>query len=178
MRVCFITGKYVVLFFWPLDFTFVCPTEICQFSDKHEEFAAMDVSVLGCSVDSHFAHREYTMKSREQGGLGPMKIPMLSDITKSIARDYGCLLDHSEDEGVALRATYIIDPNGILRHISMNDLPVGRNVDETIRLVKAFKYTDVHGEVCTSGWEPGKPTMTPDHASDKLSAFWANTHSK
>ncbi len=87
----------------------MCPTEICQFSDKAAEFEAIGAQVIGCSIDSHFTHREYTMKPREQGGLGPMSIPMLSDITKSIARDYGCLLDHSEDNGVALRATYIID---------------------------------------------------------------------
>lgn len=107
-----------------------------------------------------------------------MNVPMISDLTKSISRDYGCLLDHSDDQGVALRATYIIDKEGVLRQMSMNDLPVGRNVDEVLRMVKAFQYTDEHGEVCPSGWEPGKPTMTPDHASDKLAAFWANTHGK
>ena len=148
----FLTGKYVVLFFWPLDFTFVCPTEICQFSDKSGEFEAIDCQIIGCSVDSHFAHREYTMKPRAQGGLGEMNIPMISDLTKSIARDYGCLFDFSDDVGVALRATYIIDKEGILRQFSQNDLPVGRNVDEVLRMVKAFQYTDEHGEVCPSGW--------------------------
>ena len=131
-------GQYVVLFFWPLDFTFVCPTEICQFSDKAEEFEAINCQLIGCSVDSQFTHREYTMKPRETGGLGPMKLPMVSDITKKIARDYGCLFEHSEDEGVAMRATFIIDRAGILRQISMNDLPVGRNVNEFLRMVKAF----------------------------------------
>ena len=166
-------GKYVVLFFWPLDFTFVCPTEICQFSDKSAEFEAIDCQLIGCSIDSQFTHREYTMKPREQGGLGPMNMPMVADVTKKIASDYGCLLDHSGDEGVALRATYIIDREGVLRQFSMNDLPVGRNVDEVLRMVKAFQYTDEHGEVCPSGWEPGKATMVPDHNSDKLAAFWA-----
>ena len=167
-----------MLFFWPLDFTFICPTEICQFSDKSAEFEAMNVQLIGCSVDSHFAHREYTLKPREQGGLGPMNLPMISDLNKQISKDYGCYLDHSEDEGVALRATYIIDTQGVLRQFSINDLPVGRNVDEVIRLVKGFQYTDEHGEVCPSGWQPGSATMVPDHSSDRLASFWANTHGK
>lgn len=175
-RLC--AGKYVVLFFWPLDFTFVCPTEICQFSDKAAEFEAIGCQLIGCSIDSQFTHREYTMKPREQGGLGEMKLPMVSDLTKSISRDYGCLLDHSDDNGVALRATYVIDREGILRQFSINDLPVGRNVDEVLRLVKAFQYTDEHGEVCPSGWTPGAATMVPDHSSDRLAAFWANEHGK
>jgi len=173
-----VLGKYVVLFFWPLDFTFVCPTEICQFSDKAADFEANNCQLIGCSIDSQFTHREYTMKPREQGGLGPMNLPMISDLTKSIARDYGCLLDHSDDQGVALRATFIIDKEGVLRQFSMNDLPVGRNVDEVLRMVKAFQYTDEHGEVCPSGWEPGKATMVPDHGSDRLAAFWAQSHAK
>ena len=107
-----------------------------------------------------------------------MNLPMVSDLTKSIASDYGCLLDHSDDAGVALRATYIIDTEGVLRQFSINDLPVGRNVDEVLRLVKGFQYTDEHGEVCPSGWTPGAATMVPDVDSDKLAAFWANTHSK
>ena len=167
-----------MLFFWPLDFTFVCPTEICQFSDKSAEFEAIDCQLIGCSIDSQFTHREYTMKPRESGGLGPMNVPMISDIQKTIARDYGCLLETSEDAGVALRATYIIDREGVLRQMSINDLPVGRNVDEVLRMVKAFQYTDEHGEVCPSGWEPGKATMVPDHSSDKLAAFWAQQHAK
>ena len=169
-----------MLFFWPLDFTFVCPTEIASFSDAAEEFEAIDCQVIGASVDSHFTHREYTLKPRAQGGLGEMKIPMISDLTKSIARDYGCLIEDTQDgdAGVAFRATYIIDPQGTLRHYSINDLPVGRNVEEVIRLVKAFQYTDEHGEVCPSGWKPGKATMVADHGSDKLAAFWASEHGK
>lgn len=167
-----------MLFFWPLDFTFVCPTEIASFSDASAEFEAINCQVIGSSIDSHFTHREYTMKPRAQGGLGPMNIPMISDLTKSIAKDYGCLIEDGPDAGVAFRATYIIDPEGTLRHYSINDLPVGRNVEEVLRLVKGFQYTDEHGEVCPSGWTPGKATMTPDHASDKLSAFWATEHGK
>ena len=131
-------GKYVVLFFWPLDFTFVCPTEICEFSDRAAEFEEIGCQVIGCSVDSHFVHSEWTQKPRNKGGVGPMKIPMVSDLNKQISKDYGCLLEDGEDAGVAFRATYIIDPKGILRQITMNDLPVGRSIEETLRLVKAF----------------------------------------
>jgi alkyl hydroperoxide reductase subunit AhpC len=104
---------------------------------------------------------EYTKKDRKKGGLGPMNMPLLADITHDIARDYGCLVDVGGETGVAFRATYIIDTQGILRHVSISDLPVGRNVDETIRLVQAFQYTDVHGEVCPAAWTPGKATMKP-----------------
>lgn len=109
-----------------------------------------------------------------------MDVPLVADITKSISASYGCLIEGDDDGevGVAMRATYIIAPDGTLRHSSISDLPVGRNVDETIRLVKGFQYTDEHGEVCPSGWEPGAATMVPDHASDALTSFWANEHGK
>ncbi len=105
---------------------------------------------------------EYTLKARKDGGLGEMDIPLLSDVNKNIARDYGCLITEGEDEGIAFRATYIIDKNGIVRHASVNDLPVGRNPDEFLRLVKAFQYADEHGEVCPANWQPGAQTMIPD----------------
>merc|ERR1712228_1135470 len=171
-------GQYVVLFFWPLDFTFVCPTEIVQFSDASPQFDEIGCQVIGCSIDSAFVHEEYCKKPRAKGGLGPMKIPMLADVNKKIASDYGCLIEEGEDEGVAFRGTIIIDPNQVVRHISISDLPVGRNVMETLRLVKAFQYSDEHGEVCPSGWEPGQKTMVPDHKSSKLAAFWAEEHDK
>lgn len=155
-------GKYVVLFFYPLDFTFVCPTEIIAFSNKAKEFRNIGVEVLACSIDSKFSHMEYSLKPRKEGGLGGLDIPLLSDVTKKIATDYGCLIQEGDDEGVAFRATYIIDPKGIVRHVSINDLPVGRNPDEYLRLVKAFQYTDVHGEVCPANWQPGQKTMIPD----------------
>ena len=107
-----------------------------------------------------------------------MSIPMVSDLTKQISKDYGCLIEDGDDAGVAFRGTYIIDPNGILRQYSINDLPVGRNVDEILRMVKAFQYTDEHGEVCPSGWEPGKATMVPDHDDARLTSFWENDFSK
>lgn len=171
-------GKYVVLFFWPLDFTFVCPTEVCQFSDKADEFAAIGCQVIGVSIDSHFVHAEWTKKPRNKGGLGPMKIPMVADVSKEISRAYGCLIEDGGDAGVAFRATYIIDPQGVLRQITMNDLPVGRNVDETFRLVQAFQFADEHGEVCPSNWKPGKATMVPNHDSEKLAEFWEKEHAE
>lgn len=159
-------GKYLVLFFYPIDFTFVCPTEIIAFSNKAKEFREIGAEVVAASIDSKFSHMEYSLKPRKEGGLGTLDIPLLSDITKKIARDYGCLVEEGEDAGVAFRATYIIDPKGIVRHISVNDLPVGRNPDEYLRLVKAFQYTDVHGEVCPANWQPGEKTMIPDPKKD------------
>jgi len=152
-------GKYLVLFFYPLDFTFVCPTEIIAFSDRAAEFRAIGCEVLAASVDSHFSHLAWTERDRKKGGLGKMEIPILSDLTKEISRKYGILL---EDEGVSLRGLFIIDDKQVLRQITVNDLPVGRSVDETLRLVQAFKYTDEHGEVCPAGWKPGAATMIAD----------------
>merc|ERR1711865_1025881 len=171
-------GKYVVLFFYPLDFTFVCPTEICQFSDKAAEFEALDCQVISCSIDSHFTHKEWTRKDRKKGGLGDMAIPMLSDLTHNISRDYGCLIEDGADAGVAFRATYIIDDKGILRHMSISDLPVGRNAEEILRLVEAFQYTDKYGEVCPASWKPGKATMHADPESEKTAEYWEKEHGK
>lgn len=171
-------GKYVVLFFYPLDFTFVCPTEIVQFSDRAQEFRAIGCEVIACSIDSQFSHMEYTKKDRKKGGLGKMEIPLVADVTKQIAKSYGCLIDEGEDAGVAFRATYIIDTKQVIRHISINDLPVGRNVDETLRLVKAFQYTDEYGEVCPAQWQPGSKTMATDVESTKTQEYWETEHDK
>ncbi|CAH1798256.1 unnamed protein product [Owenia fusiformis] len=160
-------GKYLVFFFYPLDFTFVCPTEIIAFSDRVEEFRAINTEVVACSVDSQFTHLAWINTPRTQGGLGPMNIPLLSDLTHKISKDYGVLL---EDAGHTLRGLFIIDDKGVLRQITMNDLPVGRSVDETLRLVQAFQYTDSHGEVCPAGWKPGQDTIIPNPA-DKLKYF-------
>ncbi|KAK9539679.1 hypothetical protein VZT92_002181 [Zoarces viviparus] len=157
-------GKYVVFFFYPLDFTFVCPTEIVAFSDRVEEFRSIDCEVIGCSVDSHFSHLAWINTPRKQGGLGDMKIPLVADLTKTISRDYGVL---KEDDGVAYRGLFVIDDKGVLRQITINDLPVGRSVDETLRLVQAFKHTDKHGEVCPAGWKPGSDTIVPDVQKSK-----------
>lgn len=160
-------GKYVVFFFYPLDFTFVCPTEIIAFSDRVGEFRKIGAEVIGASVDSHFTHLAWIKTPRKEGGLGKMQIPLVSDLTKEISRSYGVLL---EDQGISLRGLFIIDPAGTIRQITINDLPVGRDVDETLRLVQAFQYVDKHGEVCPAGWKPGKDTIIPN-SKDKLKYF-------
>ncbi|RWS15525.1 peroxiredoxin-4-like protein [Dinothrombium tinctorium] len=160
-------GKYLVFFFYPLDFTFVCPTEIISFSDRIVEFRKLNTEVIAVSVDSQFTHLAWINTPRKDGGLGSINIPLLSDLTHQIAKDYGVYL---EDLGHTLRGLFIIDSKGILRQITMNDLPVGRSVDETLRLVQAFQYTDQHGEVCPANWKPGAPTIIPDPA-EKLKYF-------
>ncbi|XP_033224830.1 peroxiredoxin-2 [Belonocnema kinseyi] len=157
-------GKYLVFFFYPLDFTFVCPTEILAFSDRVEEFKRLNTEVVAASVDSHFTHLAWINTPRKEGGLDKIKIPLLSDLTHKIAKDYGVYL---EDLGHTLRALFIIDGKGVLRQITMNDLPVGRSVDETLRLVQAFQYTDEHGEVCPAGWKPGQDTIIPNPIDKK-----------
>lgn len=157
-------GEYVVLFFYPLDFTFVCPTEIIAFSDRVGDFEKLGVQVLGCSIDSQFSHFAWRETPRNKGGIGQIQYPLIADVTKSIARDYGVLI---EEEGIALRGLFIIDGKGNLRQSTVNDLPVGRNVDETLRLLRAFKYTDEHGEVCPANWDEGGDTIVPDIAESK-----------
>ncbi|XP_071982824.1 peroxiredoxin-1 [Engystomops pustulosus] len=157
-------GKYVVFFFYPLNFTFVCPTEIISFSERAEEFKKLNCEVIGASVDSHFSHLAWTNTARTDGGLGNMKIPLVSDLQHKIAKEYGVL---KEDEGIAYRGLFIVDDKGILRQITINDLPVGRSVDETIRLVQAFQHTDKYGEVCPAGWKPGSDTIKPDIKKSK-----------
>ncbi|KAK3923692.1 Peroxiredoxin-4 [Frankliniella fusca] len=152
-------GKYLIFFFYPLDFTFVCPTEILAFNDRLEEFRKINTEVVACSVDSHFTHHAWTNTPRKEGGLGKLTIPLLSDMNHQISKDYGVYL---EELGHTLRGLFIIDPRGIIRQITLNDLPVGRSVDETLRLVQAFQYTDKFGEVCPAGWKPGEDTIKPD----------------
>lgn len=149
-------GKYVVLFFYPLDFTFVCPTEICSFSDRAEEFKKLGCEVLACSTDSHFSHLAWTQQSRKMGGIGEMKIPLIADTNHSIGKAYGVMVP---DAGITYRGLFIIDSEHNLRQITINDLPVGRSVDEVLRLVKAFQFVDEHGEVCPANWQPGKDTI-------------------
>ena len=160
-------GKYLVFFFYPLAFTFVCPTEILAFNDRIEEFRALNAEVVACSVASHFSNLAWTKLTRKEGGLGTLNIPLLSDLTHKISKDYGVYL---EDNGHSLRGLFIIDDKGVLRQITMNDLPVGRSVDETLRLLQAFQYTDKHGEVCPAGWKPGQATIIPD-PKEKLKYF-------
>ncbi|XP_035208980.1 peroxiredoxin 1-like isoform X2 [Stegodyphus dumicola] len=151
-------GKYVVLFFYPLDFTFVCPTEIIAFSEMAPEFKKLNAEVIAASTDSHFSHLAWINTPRKKGGLGSLNIPLLSDFTKTIAKDYGVLLE----AGMALRGTFIIDPKGTVRHASVNDLPIGRSVEETLRLLKAIQFVEKHGEVCPANWKPDSPTIKPD----------------
>ncbi|CAF0786067.1 unnamed protein product [Rotaria sordida] len=160
-------NKYLVLLFYPLDFTFVCPTEIIAFSDRIQEFKKINTEVVAISVDSQFTHLAWINTPREQGGLGKIQIPLLSDLTHQISKDYGVYL---QDVGHALRGLFIIDGRGILRQITMNDLPVGRSTDETLRLLQAFQYTDKHGEVCPAGWHPGADTIIPN-PEEKLKYF-------
>jgi alkyl hydroperoxide reductase subunit AhpC len=162
-------GKYVVLFFYPLDFTFVCPTEIIAYSDKVDEFRKRGAEVLGCSVDSKFSHLAWIRTPRADGGLGGLKFPLVSDITKKISADYGVLVD----SGVALRGTFLIDKNGILRHALINDLPLGRNIDESIRMLDALHFFEQHGEVCPANWKPGALTIDTKNAGKYFKA--ANT---
>lgn len=164
-------GKNVILFFWPLDFTFVCPTEIVAFSDAYDQFKERNTEVLGASVDSQYTHLAWTRTPREEGGLGPVRFPLISDITHQISRSYGVYL---EDKGVALRGLFLIDSNGIVRHMLVNDLPLGRSVEEALRIVDALTHFEKYGEVCPANWKPGADTIKPDPAeSKKFFQKWA-----
>lgn len=156
-------GKWVYLFFYPLDFTFVCPTEIIAFSEAESRFSKLGAQILGCSVDSKFSHLRWAETARKEGGLGGCNYPLISDLDKSIARQYDVLAPG----GVALRGSFIIDPEGIVRQATINDLPVGRSVDEALRLIEAFQFTDKHGEVCPAGWTEGSDTIKPNPVGSK-----------
>jgi len=148
--------KAVVLFFYPLDFTFVCPTELIAFDHRLAEFEKRGVQVIGCSVDSHFSHLQWRNTGTEAGGIGPVKYPLVADLTKNIARDYDVLL---EAAGVALRGSFLIDKNGVVQHQVVNNLPLGRNIDEMLRMVDALQFFEKNGEVCPAGWSEGKKGM-------------------
>ncbi len=155
-------GKYVVLFFYPLDFTFVCPTEIIAFDERLEDFHKRNAEVVAVSVDSHFSHLAWQKTPRAKGGLGDVRYPLVADITKRISQDYGVLLTEGDDAGVALRGLFLIDKKGVLRHVTINDLPLGRNVDEVLRTIDALQYFEKHGEVCPANWQEGSATIKPD----------------
>jgi len=160
-------GKYLVMLFYPNAFTFVCPTEILAFNDRIKEFREMGAEVVAISVDSAYAALAWQNIPRSQGGVGSLSIPMVSDGLHSISKDYGVYLSNM---GVSLRGLIIIDGQGIVRQITMNDLPVGRSVDETLRLVKAFQFTDKNPVVCPANWTPGQDTIIPD-PTKKLDYF-------
>ena len=171
-------GKKVVLFFYPLDFTFVCPTEILAFNKRLDDFKKRGVEVLGCSVDSKWAHYGWKNTEIKNGGIGDIQYPIIADIDKAIARKYDVLkgstpatvlTDEGEEEttvggDVALRASFLIDEEGVIRHAVINDLPLGRNIDEMLRMVDALAFNQEHGEVCPAGWEEGDDTMQENFA--------------
>lgn len=152
-------GQYVVLFFWPLDFTFVCPSEIVAHNNRLDAFEQRNVQLLGMSIDSEFTHFAWRNTPVDKGGIGPVGFPLVSDKTHHIGQEYG--IKHP-DEGVAMRASFLIDTNGIVQHQIVNNLPLGREVDEMLRVVDALQFTEEHGEVCPAGWQKGQQGMKPD----------------
>jgi len=150
-------GKYVVLFFYPLDFTFVCPSEIIAFNKKLSDFKERNAEVVGVSIDSHFTHLAWKKTKVEEGGIGNIQYPLVADLSKNIARDYGVLLN----DALALRGLFLIDKNGVVKHALVNDLPLGRSVDEALRMLDALQFTEAHGEVCPANWKKGEEAMKP-----------------
>lgn len=151
----YLKGKIGVLFFYPLDFTFVCPSEIIAFNNRLQEFKDRGAEVIGVSVDSHFSHLAWKNTAIDKGGIGQVQYPLVADLTKNIARDYDVLVN----EAVALRGTFLINQDGVVCHQVVNDLPLGRNIDEAIRMVDSLKFFQEHGEVCPAGWNKGKSGM-------------------
>jgi len=162
-------GKYVVLFFYPLDFTFVCPTELHAFQEKLAEFEKRNVQVIACSTDSWFSHAAWLATPKSKGGIQGVTYPIVADFHKTISRDYDVL---SESLGGAYRGTFLIDKEGIVRHQVINDTSLGRNVDETLRMVDALQFNERHGEVCPANWNPGDKTMKANRAG--VEAFFSN----
>ena len=157
-------GKKVVLFFYPLDFTFVCPTEILAFVDRIDDFKKRHTEVIGASVDSQFTHHAWAQVDRKDGGIKGVNYPLIADLSKNIARSYGVLL---EDAGIALRGLFIINKDGILKHSTINHLDLGRNVDEVLRMLDAIDFSEEHGEVCPANWKKGDKAMKPTEAGLK-----------
>jgi len=153
-------GKYVILFFYPLDFTFVCPSEILAFDKALAAFKAKNCEIIGVSIDSQFSHWAWKNTPINQGGIGNIQYPLVADLDKNISRQYGVLLD----AGIALRGTFLIDRDGVIRHAVVNDLPLGRNTDEALRMVDALQFHEQYGDVCPANWEEGKEAMKPTAA--------------
>lgn len=151
-------GKYVLFFFYPLDFTFVCPTELHAFQTSLQEFTRRDTQLVGCSVDSCYSHAAWSRAPKSEGGIAGVRYPIVSDLNKTIAKAYGVL---KEDDGIAYRGQFLIDKQGIIRHQLVNDLPLGRSVDEAIRLLDALIFHERHGEVCPANWKEGAKSMKP-----------------
>jgi peroxiredoxin (alkyl hydroperoxide reductase subunit C) len=166
-------GKYAVLFFYPLDFTFVCPSEILAFNKKLDEFKKRNCEVIGISVDSKFTHLAWKNTPVENGGIGDIQYPLVQDLNKSIARSYGILFD----DAVALRGLFLIDTRGIVRHAVINDLPLGRSVTEALRMVDALQFVETHGDqVCPADWQEGEEAMKP--TAEGVASYLANKHAR
>ena len=170
----FSSGKYAVVFFYPLDFTFVCPSEILAFANRHEAISALNAVVVGVSIDSHWTHRAWRETPLTDGGIGPVPFPLAADLTREISRAYGVLSEADDSyypEGVAMRATFILDANGVVRHKVVNDEPLGRNIDEVIRVLDALQFFEENGQVCPAGWTAGQQGMsnTPSGVAEYLS---------
>lgn len=163
-------GQYTVLFFYPLDFTFVCPTELHAFQEKLEEFEKRGTQVVGCSVDSAYSHLAWLNTPKHKGGIEGVDYPLVADLNKKIAKQYGVLNDEA---GIAYRGLFLIDQQGIIRHQTINDLPIGRSVDEVLRVIDALIYVEKHGEVCPANWNTGKKSMRAD--SEGLQQYFACT---
>lgn len=157
-------GKYVVLFFYPLDFTFVCPTELHAFQEKLSAFEQRNTQVIAVSTDSHFSHAAWLNTPKNQGGIEGVAYPLVSDFNKTISRDFDVLL---EEDGVALRGLFLLDKEGVVHHAVLNNLPLGRSVDEALRMVDALQHHEKHGEVCPANWHSGEKSMTADQAGLK-----------
>jgi len=160
-------GKYAVVFFYPLDFTFVCPSELIAFDHRLEEFTKRNVEVIGVSIDSHFTHNAWRNTPVNEGGIGPVRYPLVADLTHQICKDYDV---ETPNGAVAFRGSFLIDKDGMVRHQVINDLPLGRNIDEMLRMVEALQFTEEHGEVCPAGWHEGDTGMkaTPDGVAEYL----------
>ena len=163
------SGKYAVVFFYPLDFTFVCPSELIAFDKRLDAFQKRNVEVIGVSIDSHFTHNAWRNTPVEKGGIGPVRYTLAADMTHQIAKDYGV---ETPDGAVAFRGSFLIDKEGMVRHQVVNDLPLGRNIDEMLRMVDALQFHEEHGEVCPAGWQEGSAGMkdTPDGVANYLSS--------
>lgn len=155
-------GKYVVLFFYPLDFTFVCPTELHAFQDKYDEFKKLGAELIGCSRDSQFSHLAWLNTPKNKSGIQGITYPLLADMNLEIARSYGVL---NEEEGLSFRGLFILDKSGVVRHLLINDLPLGRSVDEALRTLQALQHVEKHGEVCPANWHEGEKAMKPNKKS-------------
>ena len=163
-------NQWHLLLFYPLDFTFVCPTELIGFSNAMDKFSELNTKVIGISCDSEFTHHAWLQTPRKQGGIQNLKFPLFSDLSQNVTKSYGAFI---EEENHPVRATFIIDPNGKIRHYSMNHMPVGRNVDEYLRLIEGYQFTDQNGVVCPLNWTKGKDTII-DNPDDKLKYFSKN----